>query len=142
VGTPTSDIEIVLRAAPELAAAWVFGSVARGDARDDSDLDVAVLLRDPGPDALTHRRALAALAARLEAASGRRVDLVVLGLRDPILAHRVLSEGALVLDRDPDRRVGFTAAAYSRYFDWAPKYEAAAARSLAANRAWASGGGR
>ena len=31
----------------EIVAAWIFGSVARGEARDDSDLDLAVLLRDP-----------------------------------------------------------------------------------------------
>lgn len=122
---------------PAIAAAWVFGSVARGEARDDSDLDVAVLLRDPAANVLSERRALMDVAARIEAASGRRVDLVVLGLHDPIVAHRVLSEGVLVVDRDARRRVEFSADALSRYLDWAPSYHRAAARSLEVNRAWA-----
>jgi len=125
--------------APYVASAWVFGSIARGRARPDSDLDVALLLGDPDADARTFRRELFDLAARLEDASGRRVDLVVLGPRDPIVAHRVLSEGLLLYDAAPQRRVRFVADVLSRYFDWAPRYEAAAAKSLAVNRAWAKG---
>ncbi len=132
-----AELRAVIEATPAVAAAWVFGSVARGEARDDSDLDVAVLLGDPRADALTHRRELMDLAARLEGASGRAVDLVVLGVRDPIVAHRVLSEGRLIVDRDARRRIDFTSDVLARYLDWAPRYAAAAARSLEANRAWA-----
>lgn len=127
----------MLRAESALAAAWVFGSVARGEARADSDIDVAVLLSDPSANALSMRRELMRLAANLERAAQRRVDLVVLGVHDPMLAHRVLSEGRLVHDADPKRRIEFTSNVLARYFDWAPLYEAAAARSLEANRAWA-----
>lgn len=136
---PVAELTAALASTPAVAAAWVFGSVARGDARSDSDLDVAVLLRDRTADGLTHRRVLSDLAARLEQASGRPVDLVVLGLRDPILAERVLREGRLVCDADPDRRLDFTTDALSRYLDWAPHYEAAAARSLETHRAWTQG---
>lgn len=132
-------VRSVLLKAPYLASAWLFGSVARGQARPDSDLDIALLLDDPEADARTFRRALFDLAALLEEASGRRVDLVVLGPRDPILAHRVLSEGLLVHDPAPRRRTRFMVDVLGRYFDWAPHYEAAAERSLAANRAWAKG---
>jgi hypothetical protein len=126
-----------LEACPEIAAAWIFGSVPRGEARDDSDLDVAVLLRDRHADALTRRRELMDLAARLEAVAGRPVDLLVLTLRDPIVAHRVLSEGKLVVDADPSRRIDYTSDVLARYLDWAPRYHRAAERSLAANAAWA-----
>lgn len=120
-----------------VAAAWLFGSVARGTARGDSDLDVAVLLRDRRATTLTHRRELMDLAARLEQAAGRRVDLVVLHLEDPILAHRVLREGQLICDADPERRLDFTSDVLARYLDWAPRYEEAASRSAEANRGWA-----
>lgn len=132
-----SSVEQALKAQPAVAAAWIFGSVARGEARDDSDLDVAVLLGDPQANELTLRRELMALAAQIEKAAGRPVDLVVLGLHDPILAHRVLSDGQLIYDADSERRIEFTSDALARYFDWAPSYEAAAARSLAVNREWA-----
>lgn len=136
------QLESVFARASAVAAAWVFGSEGRGEARLDSDLDIAVLLSDPAATALTHRRELFELAAQLESASQRRVDLVILTLRDPIIAHRVLSEGVLVHDANPRRRLDFTADAIARYFDWAPKYEAAAARSLKSNRAWAHGESR
>jgi uncharacterized protein len=136
------DVVRLLEVVPEIAAAWLFGSVVREQAREDSDLDVAVLLRDPDASALTCRRSLMDLAARLERAAGRRIDLVVLGLHDPILAQRVLSEGQLVYDADPERRLDFTTDALARYFDWAPCYEAAQERSLEANRGWARGASR
>ena len=136
-----ASVRNVLASAPSVAAAWIFGSMARGDVRDDSDLDVAILLRDPTSTAASESEELLQLAAMLEKAAGRAVDVVVLGLMDPIIAHRVLSEGTLVFDEDPDRRIDFTSDVLSRYLDWAPLYEATAARSLDANRAWARGKG-
>lgn len=129
----------VLRGESTIAAAWLFGSAARDALRDESDLDVAVLLSDVRATAASEHRALASLAARLEARTGRAIDLVVLGVHDPIIAHRVLSEGRLLVEHDRPRRVTFMADALSRYLDWAPLYETAAARSLAVNRAWARG---
>jgi predicted nucleotidyltransferase len=125
-----------------VAAAWVFGSVARGVARPDSDLDIAVLLRDRSATAETERKTLLRLAAELERATGRPVDLVILSLRDPIIAHRVLVDGALVHDEDVVRRVDFISDVLSRYLDWAPSYERTAADSLATNRAWARAASR
>jgi predicted nucleotidyltransferase len=140
--TSFPELAAVLENEDAVAAAWVFGSVARGQARVDSDVDVAVLLRDRDADPAVKRKELARLAARLEVAAGRRVDLAVLSLRDPILAHRVLCEGILVADADLERRIDFANDAIARYLDWAPRYEAAAARSLEANRAWARGARR
>jgi predicted nucleotidyltransferase len=59
----------------------VFGSVARGEARPDSDVDLGVHFkagRTPGLKFFELQR-------RLEALVGRRVDLMVVdGLREPI----------------------------------------------------------
>jgi uncharacterized protein len=137
MGPRFTKLRAALQAAPGVAAAWVFGSVARGEARADSDLDVAVLLRDREATPLTHRRELSELAALLEDAAARRIDLVVLSPHDPIIFHRVLSEGVLVVDAEPARRIEATTAALARYFDWAPRYEAASAASLRTNLAWA-----
>jgi uncharacterized protein len=108
---------------PEIAAAWIFGSVARGDAAPGSDLDVAVLLK---ADRASDDRWLYELAASLERHSpSGRVDILVLGAQGPVLRHRVLREGKLVYDADPDARIAFEAATISEYLDWKPTHEIA-----------------
>jgi predicted nucleotidyltransferase len=80
-------------------ALWIFGSEARGEARADSDVDLAALFRTR-PDPLER------LDARAEAAAivGREVDLVDLDVASPILARAVLTGGRPVGPRD-ERRV-------------------------------------
>jgi len=74
----------IRRAAAESGArdVRVFGSVARGEERDDSDVDLLVAL-EPGRSLLD----LARLELRLERLFGRPVDVVTeAGLRDPVRA--------------------------------------------------------
>ncbi|MBX3272792.1 MAG: nucleotidyltransferase domain-containing protein [Sandaracinaceae bacterium] len=106
-----------------VAAAWVFGSLARGEERSDSDLDVAILLAHEGDVTERERRALSIASAALEhAAPGGRVDLVVLGRAGPVLHHRVVRDGVLVVDRAPERRIDFVGRAIREYLDWAPTH--------------------
>jgi uncharacterized protein len=108
---------------PEVQAAYIFGSVARGRARPDSDIDVAVLVRGPLPAgrALAYR---VRLALDLGAALGRSdVQLVLLHEASPLLAHRVLSQGTLVFERSRVARVRFHVATARRYDDAVPTLE-------------------
>lgn len=91
---------------------WVFGSEAEGRVRPDSDLDVAVLFREP-PSPLE----LAELGADAAAAIGRSVDLVDLDSASPLLGYQVLKHGRLVVDRDPSRRHAFATLLPSRRED-------------------------
>jgi predicted nucleotidyltransferase len=74
--------QAILQTANEVGArdVRVFGSVARGEERPDSDIDFLVTL-DPGRTLMD----LARLESRLEALLGRPVDVsTVAGLREPV----------------------------------------------------------
>jgi predicted nucleotidyltransferase len=119
--TPQFDLDGLRRwldDQPGLAAAWVFGSVARAESRPDSDLDVAVLCGDAPPDrpdSLQFRLDLVGSLSRALGVPQDRVDVVVLDDAPPLLAQAVLVEGKLWLDRDPARRVAFQERALHRY---------------------------
>ena len=98
--------------------AYLFGSLARGAGRADSDVDVATLcdLAPPATLAGLYPRIADALTARL----GRRVDLVVLNGAPVDLVHRVLRDGQLLLERDHDARVRFEVQARREHLDLLP----------------------
>lgn len=119
-----TEIAAVIAERPDVAAAWVFGSAARGELRADSDLDVALLLRRRPSRAETLD--LYGLAAALERFSpSGRVDILILGEQGPVLRHRILREGRLVWDADPALRFDFEARTFSEYLDWKPTHDIA-----------------
>jgi uncharacterized protein len=95
-----------------LVGLWVFGSFASGQARSDSDLDLAALF-EREPSALELLEARSALSALIS----RDVDLVNLESASPVLLMQVLRHGTLLLDRNPARRIRLTASAPGRYED-------------------------
>ena len=103
---------------PDIACAYLFGSVARGEASSTSDVDLAVLSGQPTANTL--RGPLAHLRLDLEDALGRSVDLVALETAPPDLIHRVLRDGVLLVDRSPDKRIAFEVRARNDYFDLLP----------------------
>ncbi len=130
-----TDIEATLTRAlaqegPELIAAYLFGSEARGTAHATSDVDVALLF-EAGPRPTLEGQPFD-LQDRLERALGRTLDLLVLNQAPPDLVHRVLRDGRLVLDRSPSARIRFEVHARNEYFDLLPhleRYRKAALRS-------------
>lgn len=116
---------------PEVAAAWLFGSVARGDERPDSDLDLGLVFRRRRETAVDHHRQIRALAGEAEdLAGGRLIDVVVLESQGPIFCHRVLSEARLVYEADRERRIDFESTTYVRYLDFLPTWELATRHAL------------
>ena len=105
---------------PDVVAAYLFGSVARGEARAASDIDVGVLLRDGKPGTLEAFDPVFVIQDELEGRCGCAVDVVVMNGAPLDLLHRILRDGVLVLDRDPLRRMEFELQTRTQYFDFLP----------------------
>lgn len=111
-----------LAAQPDVVAAYLFGSVAQGRARPQSDVDIAVLLAaDLDEEARFDRRLR--LGWEVESIIGRRTDLVVLNDAPPRLQHQVLKHGWLIYERDRAARVEFEVRAGKIYADLKPMYD-------------------
>jgi hypothetical protein len=117
-----AQIEAAVRACcaerADVVAVYLFGSRARGNARPSSDIDLAVLYREP-PSAGLEALSLP-LEGDLEAALGVPVQALSLNLAPPDVIHRVLRDGVLLLERDASRRVAFEVRARNEYFDLRP----------------------
>lgn len=102
----------------DLAAAWLFGSVARGDDDQRSDVDVAVLYqRDPPA---TFEGLPLRLEGELESLLGRRTEVISLNSAPVDLCARVLRDGVLLLDRNPALRIAFEVRTRNTWFDLQP----------------------
>ncbi|HXH81772.1 MAG TPA: nucleotidyltransferase domain-containing protein [Candidatus Tectomicrobia bacterium] len=110
-------LRAALEREPDVAYALAFGSTARGAARADSDVDVAVGLV---PGAARDVLALGALVSRLESAAGRRIDLVLLDEAPAPLAYRVFRDGRVLVERDHAALVARKARAVLDYLDFEP----------------------
>ncbi len=75
---------------------------------------------------------LGELAARLEAAAGRPVDLVLLGDAPPGLAYRIFRDGDVIVVHDPRSLAQRRAEAILEYLDFKPIEELCARGVLAA----------
>lgn len=92
--------------------AYAFGSVVNGSLGPESDVDVAVDFGAP----LTFDARLE-LAAALDAAVGRKVDIVDLRAADPVIKMQVLRYGRPLLTNDLSARYKFAMNTLSEYFD-------------------------
>jgi predicted nucleotidyltransferase len=103
---------------PEIAAAYLFGSVARGTAGPGSDVDLGLLYTDDPP------RTLAGLGLDLENDLERLLELpvqVVVLNRAPVdLVVRVLRDGKLLFEGNAAKRVRFEVRSRMEFWDLEP----------------------
>lgn len=101
-----------------IAAAYLFGSVARGTARPGSDVDVGILYSEDPP------RTLEGLGLRLEGDLEKLlrlpVQVVVLNRAPVDLVFRVLRDGKLLAEGDRSKRVRFEVKSRFEYWDLEP----------------------
>ncbi|AVX30234.1 hypothetical protein CTH_0631 [Carboxydocella thermautotrophica] len=108
-----------LAAKPNILFAFLFGSWARGDAREDSDVDIAVYLKDRDYDILEYLD----WKRDLEEICGRTVDLAILNEATPLLKYQVYLDGVLLFSKDDILASNFLVRALFEYEDIRPYLE-------------------
>ncbi|MGE0644297.1 MAG: nucleotidyltransferase domain-containing protein [Nitrospira sp.] len=103
-------IEFIRRTIPDFIALYRFGSQTKGNARPDSDVDLAVLARYPIP-ALRRFELAQELAIQLHS----NVDLVDLCTASTVMRMQVISTGECLASPDDAARREFEMYTYSGY---------------------------
>ena len=99
---------------PDLLLAIVFGSIANGCQRPDSDIDVAVY---PRTKLQGCKRQL--LVDEIAIATGRAVDLIDLSHVDGSLLRQILRTGKVIFSKEP----GLLGTLSERLLDWQEDFE-------------------
>lgn len=130
-------IRPVLAAHREIAVAYLFGSVARGEARSDSDLDLGLVFARGGLPPRERDRLFDDLTWELgQVVPFESIDLVELEPQGPIFCHQVLCDGRLVHEGDADRRIDYESETIVRALDFRPTWELATRGKPAALLRW------
>jgi uncharacterized protein len=103
-----------------IAAAWLFGSVARGTARSDSDVDVGVLYQEDPPQTLAGIGQVYNLEQELTELTDLPIQVVNLNQAPVDLIIRVLRDGKLLLGQDSLHRVDFEVRSRNEFWDLEP----------------------
>ncbi|AEG15288.1 DNA polymerase beta domain protein region [Desulfofundulus kuznetsovii DSM 6115] len=101
----------------DVLAAYLFGSLARGRGKQDSDVDIAVLFSPSMEDKFTRFNRRLEMEIALEENLKRPVQVVDLGTASPGLQHQVRKYGLLLVDKDRPYRIAFEVRSRRRYLD-------------------------
>lgn len=112
-----SNLHTIFQRHAEIVAAYLFGSHARGDASERSDIDIAVLFHHP----VDFRFELMLGVELEEALKGKDVDLINLNRQKLQFQHRVLREGKLIYCADESAEQQFRERVIIMYCDFEPK---------------------
>ncbi len=111
----SEDLHRIFLEDKRVSFAIVFGSMARGECRKESDLDIAIELLDGVEEApIDVRLELLAEISSLP----MTVDLVLIEDATPALAYRIASDGIVVFAISKKAVTRFKARAYTMYPEW------------------------
>ena len=97
--------------------AYLFGSVAMGTERMESDMDIAVYLNDQLFEEQMGQYRLE-LIDLLEETTGRKIDLVILNTASLKLVHQVLMYGKIIYVENEEKEKAFAWKKRKEYLDF------------------------
>lgn len=118
---PFEKLSNIFKGYPYIASAYLFGSHASGKVTQESDVDIAILIKDNAPRGkeLLHEEDY--LAYKVAKVLGvKEVDLIDLNSKGMIFQHNVLRTGNLIYDGDPAFRIKFETRVIIRFCDFEP----------------------
>jgi predicted nucleotidyltransferase len=96
----------------QIVAIYVFGSMAKGKYRTESDIDIAIMVQGSvgGMERVQLETSLSNLLRK-------DVDLIIFGDASPLLQHQILKYSHIVFESDSKERVKQEVAARHEYLD-------------------------
>lgn len=113
-------VEYLSREEPVIAA-YLFGSTAKGNATEKSDIDLGIILKGDF-DLLANFDYKLRLMGDLKDLTGKAVDIVFINRADPILQHQIRKYGKVIFERDRRMRIEYEVRARKSYFDFLPMH--------------------
>lgn len=124
MGAVGESVHERLRAASEVFErepvlfAYLFGSVATGRARADSDVDVAVYLDPATPPEEYLNLSLRLAAALSDASDVGRIEVLVLNDAPLDIQGHAVTERTILYSRDEPTRIEYESLTLRQYWDW------------------------
>jgi len=110
-------ISKVLKRHKNIIFAYIFGSFARKEARADSDIDIAIFLKNP--DIIDKNPMFEIeLALEIEKVLNRPVDVRILNNKPLIFTDQVLRYGKILFSRNNKERINFETKMLDLYLDF------------------------
>lgn len=112
-----------LKNQPHIDAVYLFGSGARGNMREKSDIDLAILFGSEAGSKISRFDQILTIIIDLELINKRHVDVVDIREVPLVLQHQILKHGKCIIENNVRNRVSFEVDSRRRYFDMKRIYD-------------------
>jgi len=110
----------VLRKHEEILFAYLYGSVARGEAGEESDIDIGIFLNE---NFKPHGFYEIDLSREIEKKCNlKKVEVVILNKKPLRFLNQVLRYGKIIFSKDEKARIAFETYVTKAYIDFLPYY--------------------